>query len=329
MTWLWAAGILAVTLCALSGAAAWLARLHVRRIERDHPPGGAFVEIDGVRLHYRRTGRATEPAVLVLHGASSNLEETRLALAERFAGEHVIWLDRPGLGWSERPAGEWTPQREAQLIAAFLDALQIECAAVIGHSWGGAIAMRLAIDHPQRVTGLVLIAPALSAWIGDAAWFNAASFWPVIGPLLQRVAVPLAGRAQAAAGAVSAFHPEPMPPDYVARSGLLLLLRPSNWRANAADMKDVNRHLDAQQTLYAAVQHPTVMLAAKPDTVLWSQRHAGEVAPLMPRAQLRWIERAGHNLHHHHPDAVLEALHRARAQAGELSKPVQIAGGGA
>jgi pimeloyl-ACP methyl ester carboxylesterase len=307
--------------------AAWLwARWHIRRIETEHPPGGAFVEVGGTRLHYRRTGEPDRPAILVLHGATSNLEEPRTALGETFAGEHVVWLDRPGLGWSARPDGNWSPQREAELIVGLLDALDIERVTLIGHSWGGAIAMRTAIDHPRRVDGLVLVAPALSAWIGEAAWFNRVSFWPVLGPLMCDLVVPLLGRSRTAAGAVSAFHPEPVPDAYLQRSALPLLLRPGVWRANARDMIFVNTHLEQQETHYEHIDTPTVVLAGKADTVLWSHRHGAHAAARMRRAEMRWISGAGHNLHHHHPEAVLDAVRTVR---GELRERLTIAGGAA
>lgn len=311
-----AAGLIALIALAgllLGAIGGWVVS---HRIGRSHPPQGEFLEIDGTRLHYRRSGDPTRPAILVLHGAASNLEEPRLALGEAFAGEHVIWLDRPGLGWSERPASRrWSPADEAALIVKFLDQLEISQAVVIGHSWGGAIAMRLAIDHPQRVTGLVLIAPALSAWIGEAAWFNAASGWPLIGPLLTRIIIPLAGHGQLAAGARSAFHPEAVPDGYVTGSRLPLILRPANWGANARDMMQVNTHLEAQEDRYQDVALPTVFLAGKADTVLWTHRHSGQVAGRMAKAELRLISGAGHNLHHHHPGAVLEAVVTVRERA--------------
>jgi len=307
-----------LTLSVLAGLAAvfglswYLAgRIH-QAIATDHPPEGEFVEVNGTRLHYRRTGDPARPAVLMLHGAASNLEEPFMALSDALAEEHVIWLDRPGLGWSERPEGDWSPQHEADLIVRTLDALGVERATLIGHSWGGAIAMRTALDHPDRVDGLVLIAPALGAWIGEAAWFNKATFWPVLGPLISFIFVPLTGKPQLESGAVNAFHPEPVPEAYSRRSKLALLLRPKTWIANARDMARVNEHLSLQEPRYHDVAHTTVFLAGKGDTVLWSHRHSAVTASRMPRAEMRWLKGAGHNLHHHAPDAVAQAVRDVR-----------------
>ena len=271
------------------------------RIEADHPPAGEFVEVDGTRLHMRQTGPSDREPILVLHGAASNMEEPFLALADTLKDEHVLWLDRPGLGWSDRPDAEWSPRAEAALITRLLDTLEIDRALVIGHSWGGAISMRLALDQPERISGLVLIAPALGAWIGDAAWFNKASFWPVIGPLFTRLLVPLTGKPQLRSGAVNAFHPEPVPEGYAETTSLALLLRKPNWLANARDMADVNRHLEQQEPHYHKVEHRTIFLAGKGDT------------SRMKNAELRWIKGAGHNLHHHQQDAVAAAIADVRA----------------
>lgn len=316
----------ALGLAGLTAAGFTAGHLKSRGFADKHPPRAEFIEVDGVRLHYRATGPAGAPPVLVLHGAASNLEEPHLALGETFTRERVIWLDRPGLGWSDRPKGPWSPQAEAGLIAAFLDTLHIPSAVVIGHSWGGAIAMRLAMDHPGQVDGLVLVAPALSAWIGRAAWFNAASFWPVLGPAITRLAVPLTGEAQLKSGARAAFHPEPVPEDYVARSGLPLLLRRGNWLANATDMRDVNKHLEVQEKRYAEIDKPAIFLGGKGDTVLWTHRHAGIVSRRMPKGELRLIKGAGHNLHHHHPMQVLDAVRDVRERLTKGANPVEITG---
>ena len=308
-----------------------LARRKSGQIEQAHPPQGQFITVGNCQLHYRQTGDVTKPALLVLHGAASNLEDQYFTLADTFVDQHVIWLDRPGLGWSERPASRrWSPRHEAALIVQFLDALTITQATIIGHSWGGAISMRLAIDHPARVSGLVLLAPALSAWIGDAAWFNKATFWPLIGPVISRLVVPLTGAQSLATGAIKACHPEPVPDDYLKASALTLLLRPSNWDANAADMRDVNHHLEDQEGMYETLPHPTIIIAGIKDGVLWTKYHGVAVSRRMKNAELRIIEGAGHNPHHHHQEAILDAVITVQSRAipmsgGELPKQMKLA----
>ncbi|WP_300528235.1 alpha/beta hydrolase [Maricaulis sp.] len=325
MSGLMALGALGLILALSVLLAGFIASRTHKAIEEEFGPDGEFITVNGTRMHYRHSGDKTLPAVLVLHGAASNLEEPYAALGDTLADHHMIWLDRPGLGWSERPDGPWNPEREAGLIMAFLTAIGVEQVTILGHSWGGAIAMRTALDHPARVRSLVLIAPALSAWIGEAAWFNKASFWPGFGPLISRLIVPLTGKGQMEKGAINAFHPEPVPADYSKRTKLNLLLRPHTWLYNAADMRDVNLHLEQQEPHYHRIEQRTIILAGKADTVLWSHRHSGVTASRMPRGELRYIKDAGHNLHHHRQADVAQAIREAIDEAEALSNVVEIA----
>ena len=80
----------------------------------------------------------------------------RLALGERLAARYrVILLDRPGLGWSERRGGDGSsPTYQAAMLNAVLDRLDVGRAIVVGHSWGGLLALTFALDYPQRAAGL-------------------------------------------------------------------------------------------------------------------------------------------------------------------------------
>ena len=278
-------------------------------------PIGAFIDVDGTRLHYLVTGPQGAPPVLMLHGASANLREPLTGLGSALADERVIWLDRPGLGHSQRPSGQWNPEREAALIAQFLDAIDAGPVIVTGHSWGAAISLRLAMDHPGTVDGIVLIGPAIRANVGDAALYNRATHWPVIGTLITRVIVPTYGRAQLESAAASAFAPEPVPDNYVEDTALGLLLKPSVWRANAADLANVNAHLEAQEERYGEITQPAILIAGSEDSVVATRRHAVPVAETMPNAELIVIEGAGHAPHFAHAGRVAEAIDTVRGRA--------------
>lgn len=317
MGWILAAALAAPLLVLLAGCASGANT--AAAIAARFPPDGAFVEVDGVRLHHAITGPENAPTLLVLHGASGNLHEPRSALADDLVDWRVIWLDRPGLGWSERPAGggDWTPEREAALIAAFLDALGVERATLVGHSWGAAITLRLIMDHPERTAGAVLIGPAIRAHVGDAAFYNELTTWPLVGAVITRAVVPAIGPDRLEEGVASAFEPEPVPDDYVARARLPLILRPSPWRRNAADMARVNDSLAAQEDRYAEIAQPVILIAGPGDTVVRTDRHAVPVAETLPRGELRLIDGAGHNLHHWHGAEIARAVADVRARLAD------------
>ena len=269
---------------------------------------GDFIELGGVKLHHLITGPENAPTLLVLHGASTSLYEPHMALSNALEAYRVIWLDRPGLGWSERPKGPWSPEREAELIAHFLTALGVPRVVVLGHSWGAAIALRLLMDCPNHVGGGVLISPAARAWVGEAASYNKMTGWPVIGPLISHVIAPTLGPGQLPKGVASAFHPEPVPTGYVETAQLERLFNPSVWKANAADMAKVNQHLAEQETRYGEITQPVVILAGPKDTVVRTSRHAEPVAKALPHGEVRLFPKAGHNLHHGYSHEVTQAV---------------------
>jgi pimeloyl-ACP methyl ester carboxylesterase len=130
------------------------------------PTNTKYTDVKGYATYYYYSGATTLPDVvpdfsrgrriLFVHGAGSNGHTWHRQL-DAFGGKHSpIALDLPGHGRSAGVEGLSTVQDYADFIAAFLDALKIKAAVILGHSMGGAIAMDLAIRHPARVEALIL-----------------------------------------------------------------------------------------------------------------------------------------------------------------------------
>ncbi|MBN3510387.1 alpha/beta hydrolase [Mycolicibacterium septicum] len=117
-----------------------------------------FAAVDGMRIHYKRSGSG--PTVVLLHGSASSLYGVE-AVAQRLWGSFdVIRPDLPGFGVTgPRPDRDYRVATYAAALARFLDTIGVERCAVAGNSLGGNIAWNLALDHPERLdlTGLVLI----------------------------------------------------------------------------------------------------------------------------------------------------------------------------
>ena len=184
--------------------------------ERAHPAHGRMVEVAGGTLHILDIGPRDPagPPIVMLHGASSNLEVMRQPVGERLARKHrVILIDRPGHGWSTRSRLEdSTPEIQARMIADALAKLGVTRAIFVVHSWSGALGARIALDYPKSVAGLVMLAPVAYPWPGGAGRYNKIVSTPVIGPLLAyTVTLPL-GLLLVEPGARSVFLPQTMPP---------------------------------------------------------------------------------------------------------------------
>ncbi|HEY0002042.1 MAG TPA: alpha/beta fold hydrolase [Actinoplanes sp.] len=127
--------------------------------EKDRPEIGATVDAGGVQTNYLEDGSG--PPVVFIHGsgpgvtAYANWRLVLPVLADRF---RVLAPDMAGFGFSERPEkGDYGVDLWTEQLVGFLDALDIRRASVVGNSFGGAIALRLAARYPDRVDKLVLM----------------------------------------------------------------------------------------------------------------------------------------------------------------------------
>ncbi len=111
----------------------------------------------GVRLHYAERGDPTAEAIVFLHGYSDSWFSFSRVLPLLSPKYHAISLTQRGHGDSDKPECCYTPQDFAADVDAFMDALGIEEATVVGASTGALFAQRLALDYPRRVSRLVLI----------------------------------------------------------------------------------------------------------------------------------------------------------------------------
>ena len=160
-----------------------------------------YATVDGTRVRYVDTGRG--PPVVLIHGLAASMyswRHTILPLVE--AGHRCIVFDNRGLGFSDKPEHGYDNAAYVKLLFALLDTLQVPQAVLVGHSMGGAIAAQAALDHPERVQGLVLVD---AAGLGVRYPFMLrVARWPIVGALFDR----LRGRA-ATAGILKSLYGVP------------------------------------------------------------------------------------------------------------------------
>ena len=116
-----------------------------------------------VRLAWTEHGKRTGTPVVALHGVTDSCVSFEPLLPHLPDALNLVALSQRGHGESDKPVGGYRPADFAADLAAFLDALDIDRAVIVGHSMGSAVALRFALDQPRRVRGLVLIGAAASA----------------------------------------------------------------------------------------------------------------------------------------------------------------------
>ena len=283
---------------------------YTARMHRTHPASGHRVEVGGYGVHVIEAGRQGPP-VLMIHGASANAREFTWTLAPKLEQDfRVLMADRPGHGHSQRPPRADTLAVQAAQMAGVLEKLAPgEKTVVVGHSFGGAVALRLALDRPDLVKALVLLAPVTHDWGGDGhAWYNRFAASRLIGPVFSQV-VPLVGPVQVGAGIGGVFDPSPAPEGYFEKSGIGLLFRPPAFRANARDVRVLDRELAAQSQRYSELNMPITVFSGSKDTVITPAKHTARLKK-QAAIDLVILPDEGHMPHHRFGADVADAIRR-------------------
>jgi pimeloyl-ACP methyl ester carboxylesterase len=272
-------------------------------------PDSQFAEIGGLEVHYKIAG-AGDPVLVLLHGFAASTFSWREVTAPLAQVGTVLSFDRPASGLTERPlAGEWQGENpysaaaQADLTIDLLDSMGVEKAVLIGHSAGGAIATLTALQNPERVAALVLVAPAIYTGGGPPGW---------IGPLLRtpqmRRLGPLFARVIQSRGedlARLAWHdPDRLTPDMWA--GYTRPLQVENWDRALWELTLASRPLDLAERL-GELEMPVLVITGDDDRLV-PMEDSVRLAEELPNAQLAMILQCGHIPQEECPGPFLEAV---------------------
>jgi pimeloyl-ACP methyl ester carboxylesterase len=300
-----AAAVVALTISALVN------RLVAKKAERNNPPMGKFVEVDGVRVHYIERGHG-EPLVL-LHGNGSMIQDfASSGLLDKAAAKYrVIVFDRPGFGYSERPRlTVWTPGTQADLIRKALGQLGISQAIVLGHSWGASVAIALALKDPKLVTRLILA----SGYYYPTVRSDVLASWqalPVIGDIMSQTLSPILARLMWPALMRRIFGPSIVPKKF-AGFPKEMALRPSQLRAGAAESALMIPTALALHKRYAGLTMLVSIIAGADDKLVDTDEQSARLHRDVPRSTLRRVAGVGHMVHQSATDVVMAAIDEAQ-----------------
>jgi pimeloyl-ACP methyl ester carboxylesterase len=285
-------GVVVLAGIVVAGLVLFTART-ARQVEKALPPRGRFIDIDGARIHYLDEGSG--PVLLLIHGLTGQMLNFTHSLLDRLKGNfRVVILDRPGSGYSTRPAGAAaTLAAQAQIISRFCDVLRLGRPLVVGHSLGGAIALTLALNHPKQVGGLALLAPATQQLGRVPPPFNGLLIGsPLVRSLIAwTLATPVSIR-NSPKTLELLFGPEPVPGDFAVRGGGLLTLRPSAFVGASADL--VATIGESGEAPYENLTVPVGILFGANDRILDPTVHGKGLLAKVRGAELELIERGGH-----------------------------------
>jgi pimeloyl-ACP methyl ester carboxylesterase len=303
-----------VIVAAVIAGLVWFTATTARKIEAALPPRGQFMEIDGQRIHY--IDRGSGPAIVMIHGLGGNLNHFTYALVERLAGDfRVIAVDRPGSGYSTRPKDASAALgAQAATLAGLIRRLQLQKPLLVGHSLGGALALTIAVHHPDCAGALALIAPLTHARDEPPEVFRGLAIRSkLVRTLLGwTLATPLSilNRDKALA---MVFGPDAVPADFATKGGALLGLRPKSFYATSSDLVAVNDDLPATMQRYGSLAIPIGILFGKGDRLLDYREQGEAMQQKCPTLDLTLID-GGHMLLLTAPDTCVDLIRRIAAR---------------
>jgi pimeloyl-ACP methyl ester carboxylesterase len=328
---------IALGVAAALGGAALYNRAQARRAERDHPPVGRFLEVDGTRLHYLDEGPADnatrgvgeERPVVLLHGNTVTLDDWIVSgvfdLVAR--SRRVVAFDRPGFGYSERPRDRsWTPAAQARLLRRACRRLGVERPVVVGHSWATLVALAWALQAPHEIAGLVLASGYYYPSRRLDVVLATPGAVPLLGDVLNHTVSPPLTQMTLPGILRKMFAPRPVPNRFSAAFPRALISRPGQIRAMSQEGAIMVPSAAALRRHYGGFSCPSMLMTGEADRVVDPEDQSIRLAHELNDAELRIIPGAGHMFHHAVPLEMAEAIDRVASGRGRRQEVASCAG---
>ncbi|MEM9716593.1 MAG: alpha/beta hydrolase [Pseudomonadota bacterium] len=282
----------------------------VRKAERLYPPIGKFIHVKGHRIHYVMEGSG--PTIVLLHGAGGNLRDWTFSLVDQLKSDFtVIAFDRPGHGYTDvlDPEGE-TLAQQADLLAAALKLLGHPQAIILGYSFGGALALSWALNHPRMVRGLCLISAVSNNWVLTTSWLydwaaDKSTSWffaPFLAGIVPNHWVEEEYR--------NVFAPQKAPSGFLDHVGVPLTVRTKNFRANSRQIKRLRPEILSMAAQYEKLDMPVEILHGTQDRSVPIKIHSDVLIDQIPHAVYRRLEGFGHGIHQLAHPTIIDSLER-------------------
>jgi pimeloyl-ACP methyl ester carboxylesterase len=276
------------------------------RLPGEPKPHGSFVTVDGLRIHYLEQPVDGTPVVLI-HGLPGTAEDFN-KVTPLLTGHRTIAYDRPGFGYSGD--GYLKFDRQIATLDSLLRALHVNRPILVGHSYGGTLALAFAERHPNEVRGLVLVdAAAAGQHLGSYDELQAhlvkALQLPVIHQIANATFAQLLTTVSVKQGDDQAFHPHTVDSSHERR-----LLEVNSTRGNleafAGEQLAANGVIDGIDKHLATIALPAVVIQGANDQLV-KPVHGRRLAATLPDARLEIVS-GGHMAPYANPYAVAAAV---------------------
>ena len=284
-------------------------QLEVKKIENKYPPLGYFKNIDGYNIHYTDIGSG-QPVVL-LHSQPANERQFDLLKNKLKENYRVISIDRPGMGYSEGPKINSSERLflQAEIISKLLDEIIDEKPIVVGHSYGGALALSLALYEEKNIKKLILVNTVSHPWKGDGVWLPFKIITnPLIGKIFSQTYAMIYGKSVIDRSADDNFPDNKPTPGFVNRVGAELTLRPASLESYALDAINLKSSLSKQYKNYENLSIPITILAGIGDRVTPNKTHSFQLHKNIKHSKLIELSNVEHSIPELNPMKIIEEI---------------------
>lgn len=264
--------------------------------------------------------QADLPPIVFLHGASTSLYDPLFSFADKLSGRaRLLFIDRPGHGGSDIGGKDnIRPDGQADAVAQLMRKRGIRRAIIVGHSFGGAITAAFALRHPEMVSGLVFLSPAVYPWPGGIAWYYTAASTPVTGPLFSTFVAPPLGFLALDRATRGVFAPNNRPPGYVEATRAWAALRPQAFRHNAQEVAALNAWAQSASPNYSKIKAPTIIITGDTDNVVSPEIHSRQLARDIEGSSLIVVKNLGHKSDYIARELVIETIEKLAGKRVDL-----------
>lgn len=274
-----------------------------------------FVTVGNTKLHYVDSGSGRP--VVMIHGNAGDLHDFEFGtLGLLTHSYHVIAFDLPGHGLSKMPRhAKGTIQEQAVILHQAVIALGIKNPILVGHSWGGAIALAYALLYPHEISALVLLAPAAYPdHQEDAPAELLLRRLPLFSDLCIALFKPVLGCKLLKHSLKAAFSPDPLPDVYL-KYAVAVWLERKHLKAFIKDDVMVDSSLRKLRSQYQTIRAPVIIVTGDSDLSISPRKNAFALHKTIANSELVVIPHAGHQIPQVHPEAVLQAVNMAAFDA--------------
>jgi pimeloyl-ACP methyl ester carboxylesterase len=270
-------------------------------------PREYYLNVENTRVRYVEAGAGS--VIVMIHGNAGSVDDFDFKSLGILCRDHrVIAVDRPGHGKSDRPNGSnATLEFQTRLLHETISRLGVTRPLLVGHSWGGSLALAYAVEYPGELSGIVLLAPAAYSDGGADQFMRAIVKTPVIGDISITLGRVIFGKHLLKKELEKAFYPDTVPEEYL-RHASSSWLRHKQLRAYLEDEYSLDKDLEKISKHYTDIRIPVVIVTGDHDRVVSAKQNAYRLKTSIAQSQLLELKNTGHQVPQTHPESIYNAL---------------------